>query len=168
MEQIGEKSNLIVRMLAELPYAPSPMDVIDAALDMAELNRGDVFADLGCGDGVVLTRAAERFAVFCVGFEIDRRLARVARENAKLAGLRKLIDVVYSDLFKVDLSRFNVIYAYPSPLIVRALSERIVRECSKGSRILVHDYPLDYMHPVRVTRIPSHAVHTHTIYLYKR
>jgi ubiquinone/menaquinone biosynthesis C-methylase UbiE len=79
MGQTAEQSSLILRMLAEFPYLPSPLNVIDVALELANLGPDDVFADLGCGDGVVLTRTAERFAVFCMGFDIDRRLVKMPR-----------------------------------------------------------------------------------------
>jgi len=157
----------VLRTLLEFPYLPSPLSVIDSALNLAKLGSSDVFADLGCGDGVVLIRAAARFGVFSVGFEIDRRLVNIALKNVKDAGLGNLADVVHSDLFTVDISRFSVVYIYPYPPILRGLSEKIVNEFSRGSRILTHDYPLEYLNPVKVVRIPEGAFHTHTIYLYE-
>ena len=160
-------SSLLLRMLLEFPYLPSPLQVIDSALDLAELSPSDVFADLGCGDGVVLIRAARRFRVFSVGFEIDRRQVNIALKKAKVAGLRNLVDIVNSDLFTADISRFTVIYIYPYPPIIGRLSEKIFNECSKRSRIIVHDYPLEYLHPIKVVHIPGGNFHTHQLYLYE-
>jgi SAM-dependent methyltransferase len=159
--------NLLLRMLLEFPYQPSPLPVIDAALDLARLGPDDVFADLGCGDGVVLIRAAGRFGVFSVGFEIDRRLVDIALKKSKAAGLSNLIEIVNLDLFTADISRFTVIYIYPYPPIVGRLSEKIFSECSKRSRLIVHDYPLEHLNPIRVVHIPGGNFHTHKIYLYE-
>ncbi len=158
---------ILLRMLLEFPYLATPLPVIDAALDSAKFRSGEIFADLGCGDGVVLIRAAERFGVFSVGFEIDRRLVMIAKENARSAGFRNLIDVIESDLFTADISKFNVIYIYPFPPIVQRLSEKILDECEKGTRILVHDYPLMSLHRAKVVHTSEGGMYTHRIYLYE-
>ncbi|RJS88849.1 class I SAM-dependent methyltransferase [Candidatus Bathyarchaeota archaeon] len=157
----------IVKFLSEFPYLCSPIQVIDKALEIADLSRNDIFADLGCGDGAVLLRAAERFRVFCVGFEINPILVQVARRRIESAGLQDLIDIVHSDLFLADLSRFSVIYIYPSPLVTKKLSRKISIECRKGTRVLVHDYPLRFLQPAKVVKLPGGPIHTHTLYLYK-
>jgi len=157
----------VLRMLLEFPYLPTPLSVIDLALNLARLSSDDILTDLGCGDGIVLIRAAARFGVFSVGFEIDRRLVNIAWKNVKDAGLGNLVDVIHCDLFTVDISRFSVVYIYPYPPILKGLSDKIFNECSKGSRILVYDYPLEYIHPVKVVRISEGAFRTHTIYLYE-
>ncbi|MEM3712841.1 MAG: hypothetical protein QXR97_04825, partial [Thermoproteota archaeon] len=59
----------ISRMLMDFPYLPSPIQVVDAALELAEVKSNEVLVDLGSGDGTVLLRAAEKFGVFGVGFE---------------------------------------------------------------------------------------------------
>ena len=157
----------IVKFLSEFPYLCSPIEVIDRALEIADLSRKDVFADLGCGDGAVLMRAAERFGVFCVGFEINPMLVQMAKRRIKSAGLQDLIDIVHSDLFLADISKFSVIYVYPSPLVIEKLSRKISIECRKGSRILVHDYPLKILKPAKIVQLPGGPIHTHTLYLYK-
>ena len=157
----------IARILSEFPYLCSPLQVIDKALEIADLDRNDVFADLGCGDGAVLIRAAEKFGVFSVGFEINPSLVQIARRKVRSAGLQDLIDIVHSDLFSADLSRFNVIYIYPSPLVIDKLSNKILAECIEGTRIIVHDYPLKFLQPVKVIQLPGGPLHIHTLYVYE-
>lgn len=156
-----------VRRLLEFPYLPSPLCVVDAALNMVEVKPGEVFADLGCGDGTVLVRAAEKFGTHCVGFEINPALAKLACRKAKNSGVGFLVDVVCADLFTMDLSRVNVIYVYPFPTIIDKLSEKIAKECQKGTRILVHDYLLKGLTPTKSIQINDKSFHTHTIHLYR-
>ena len=162
----GNFEAAFVRRFLEFPYLPSPLSVVDAALNMVEVKPGEIFADLGCGDGTVLVRAAEKFRTYCVGFEINPSLALLARRNAKTFGVSFMVDVVSADLFTVDLSRFNVIYVYPFPTIIDRLSEKITLECSKGTRILVHDYPLKGLNPAKSIKIPEKGFHTHSVHLY--
>ncbi|MEM2930993.1 MAG: methyltransferase domain-containing protein [Thermoproteota archaeon] len=161
-----EWSILISRMLAEFPYLPSPIQVIDAALELAGLRPSDVLADLGCGDGAVLLRAAEKFRAYSVGFELDRRLLEKARRRIRSAGLNHMVDLVHADLFQVYVSKFNLIYVYPFPSIIKKLSLKLIRECRKGTRIVVHDHPLEGLKPLKSESIPSGREHVHTVYVY--
>jgi SAM-dependent methyltransferase len=156
----------LIRRLVEFPYFPSPASVIEAALNMVEVKPHEVFADLGCGDGAVLTEVAKRFGVFCVGLEVNPALAMLTRKKAKDQGVKHLVDIVCSDLFTVDFSRFNVIYVYPFPPIVPKLSEKIIAECLKGTRILVHDYRLNGIQPAKSIQILERDIHIHSVHLY--
>lgn len=156
----------LVRRLLEFPYLPSPPSVVDAALNMVDVKPGEIFADLGCGDGTVLVKAAEKFKTFCVGFEINLNLAMLARRKAKNSGVGFLVDVVCADVFTVDLSMLNVIYVYPFPTIIDRLSEKIATECSKGTRIVIHDYPLKGLNLSKSIKIHEKGFHTHSIHLY--
>lgn len=156
----------LVRRLLEFPYPPSPLSVVEAALSMVKVKPGDVFTDLGCGDGRVLIKAAGKVRIYCVGFEINSVLATLARRNIEGSGVGYLIDIVCADIFTVGLSRFNVIYIYPFPTIVDKLSEKIAVECSRGTQILVHDYPLRGFNPSQHKEIHEKGFQPHSIYLY--
>ena len=45
-------ANVIGTKLA--PYNPSSVEVVNLALDMLDIQSGDIFYDLGCGDGRLL------------------------------------------------------------------------------------------------------------------
>ncbi|MEM0007671.1 MAG: methyltransferase domain-containing protein [Candidatus Bathyarchaeia archaeon] len=156
----------IVRRLVEFPYLPSPASVIDAALNMVEVKPDEVFADLGCGDGSVLIKAAKKFGVYCVGFEVNPALVKLAHKKAEIAGVKHLIDVVCSDLFTIDFSRLNVIYVYPFPPIIPKLSEKIMNEGKRGTRVLVHDHSLHGLQPAKSIEIFERGIHVHSVQLY--
>jgi len=157
----------LLRELLDFPFLPSPLAVIDAALNVVNLKGEGVFADLGCGDATVLVRAAQRRHFFCVDFEIDHRLLPETKRKIKRAGLDGKIDVVHADVFTVDLSRFDVIYVYPFPAIAPRLSEKLRSECKKGAIALVHDYPLPNLVPSEMVQVPENELHTHKIYVYR-
>lgn len=159
-------ASALIRRFLEFPYLPSPISVVDAALNMIDAKPNEIFADLGCGNGTVLIMAAQKFNAFCIGFEINPILARIAHKNAERAGLKRLIEIVNADFFTVDLSKLNAIYVYPFPPIIQKLSEKIANECTKGTRIIVHDYPLAGLNPTKYVQMFGGAYHTHTIYVY--
>jgi hypothetical protein len=47
----------------EIPFVPTPMEVVDKMLELAEVKRGDVVYDLGSGDGRIVIRAAKNTAL---------------------------------------------------------------------------------------------------------
>ena len=51
----------------EVPFVPTPPDVVDRMLEMAQVKSGDVIYDLGSGDGRILIQAAKRYGVKGVG-----------------------------------------------------------------------------------------------------
>src|SRR5262245_39581426 len=64
-------------------YVPTPQGVVDKALELAKVRKGDVVYDLGCGDGRVVTSAAKKYGAYGFGFEIDTRLVQLSTDIAK-------------------------------------------------------------------------------------
>ena len=72
---------LAVRVLVSRPerperepdviFVPTPQEVVDRMLELAEVKTGDVLYDLGCGDGRIVVTAAKTYGVKAVGFDID-------------------------------------------------------------------------------------------------
>src|SRR5262245_62492043 len=81
-------------------YVPTPQDVVDAMLNLAEVKKGDVLYDLGSGDGRIAVTAAKRYGIRAVGIDIDPERIREANENAKKAGVTKLVRFRQEDLFQ--------------------------------------------------------------------
>ena len=46
----------------EIPFVPTPIEVVDRMLELAEVKKGDVVYDLGSGDGRIIIRAAKNMA----------------------------------------------------------------------------------------------------------
>ncbi len=53
-----------------LPPAP-PQEVVEKMLELAEVKKGDVLYDLGCGDGRIVVTAVQKYGIRAVGIDID-------------------------------------------------------------------------------------------------
>src|SRR3954469_11833131 len=53
------------------PFTPTPQEVVDRMLQMAEVTKADVVYDLGSGDGRLVITAAKRYGARGVGVDID-------------------------------------------------------------------------------------------------
>ncbi|MGA9388782.1 MAG: class I SAM-dependent methyltransferase, partial [Candidatus Bathyarchaeia archaeon] len=57
---------------------PTPPQVVQRMLNLAELKAGEVFFDLGCGDGRTVIMAAKDFGARAVGVELREDLVKRA------------------------------------------------------------------------------------------
>ena len=65
------------------PYVPTPQDVVERMLALANVGKGDVVIDLGSGDGRMVVTAAKKYGARGIGIDIDP--ARVAEGKANAA-----------------------------------------------------------------------------------
>ena len=86
-----------------VPYVPTPQEVVERMLELAQVKKGDVVYDLGSGDGRIVVTAAKKYGVKAIGFEIDPERIKESQENIKKAGVGHLVEIRQQDIRTVDL-----------------------------------------------------------------
>ena len=124
----------------DIHYVPTPEPVVDAMLEMAEIEPGDVLYDLGSGDGRIPITAAQRYGIRAVGIEIDPALLRRARSNAEAAGVAHLVEFREADLFDTDFSDADVVALYLGDMLNLRLRPVLLDQLDPGSRVVSHDF----------------------------
>jgi cyclopropane fatty-acyl-phospholipid synthase-like methyltransferase len=81
----------------EVPFVPTPVQVIDRMLEIAWVTPQDVVYDLGSGDGAVIIRASKKFGVQGVGIEIDAEPVRKAQANPYKEKVEHLVEFRVQD-----------------------------------------------------------------------
>ena len=143
----------------EVPYVPTPPVVVDAMLDAAGVEAGDVLYDLGSGDGRIVIAAAKRFGVRGVGIDIDPQRTEEANANAKAAGVTELVEFRTANLFDTDLSEATVVTLYLLPEVNKRLRPKLLRELPAGARIVSHAFDLGDWTPERSFDIAGSTVY---------
>jgi SAM-dependent methyltransferase len=123
-------------------YIPTPHDVVDRMLQLAEVGPEDVVYDLGCGDGRIVIAAARRHACRAVGCDIDPRRVEEARAAVRKSKLDTLVEIRQEDLFQIDLSPASVITLYLTPGYNARLMPRLATT-KPGTRIVSHMFPIE-------------------------
>ncbi|MGZ5453959.1 MAG: SAM-dependent methyltransferase, partial [Candidatus Aminicenantales bacterium] len=96
----------------DVPFVPTPTEVVDEMLRLAGVKAGDVLYDLGCGDGRIVIAAAKRYGVRAIGIDIDPVRIRESNDNAAKAGLSGKVRFLQEDLFKADFKEATVVTMY--------------------------------------------------------
>jgi hypothetical protein len=120
-------------------FQPSPQFVIGRILEFAELEKGDVLYDLGCGDGRIVVAAAKQLGIRSVGVDVDPQRIREAKANARREGVQHLVRFIQHDAKTIDLSEATVVTMWLTELGVTKLKEKLRSQLRPGARIVSRD-----------------------------
>ena len=149
------------------PYAPTPPDVVERMLALAQVSPRDVLIDLGCGDGRIAIRAAQKFGIRASGVDIDPRRIEESKANAKAAGVEHLTEFRVEDALKTDVSQATVVTLFIGSEGNQKLRPVLQRQLQPGARIVSHAFSMgpDWP-PDRVDRFTNADGDSVTLYLW--
>jgi SAM-dependent methyltransferase len=150
-----------------VPYVPTPQDVVEKMLELAEVKKGDVVYDLGSGDGRIVVTAAKKYGVKAIGFEIDPERIRESHENIRKAGVGHLVEIRQQDIRTVDLSAASVLTMYLLPEVNLMLRPNIWSQMKAGSRVVSHDFDMGDWKPLKTVELKDSSTWGHTLYLWR-
>jgi protein-L-isoaspartate O-methyltransferase len=135
-------------------FVPTPQDVVDKMLEMAQVSKDDLVYDLGCGDGRIVVTAAQKYGCKAIGYDIDPQRIKESQENVQKHGVGDLVQIQQKDIFTLDLSEANVITLYLLP----RLNVKLIPQLEKlkpGSRIVSHDFRMKGFKPEKTVTLTS-------------
>jgi len=100
-------------------------------------------------------------------------LVELARRNAKQEGVDHLVEFRQGDALIADVSGATVITLYMLPSFNERLKPVLERQLKPGTRVVVHDYPIEGWKPVKWEEMPlmdtrpEVTPHKHILYLYE-
>jgi protein-L-isoaspartate O-methyltransferase len=148
-------------------FVPTPMEVVERMLELAEVTADDVVYDLGSGDGRIVILAARRYGARAVGVEIDPVLVWFSRRDAKQARVDHLVTFLHQDALDVDISPATVVTLYLTPQANLLLRPVLQRQLRPGARVVSHAHDMGDWAPDRVERIRSKGGDEHTLFLWR-
>lgn len=149
-----------------VPFVPIPRYIVEALKDAVPLKRGDVFYDLGSGDGRVVLAMAKAFPqARAVGVEKAPFPYIVSRLKLFAARLKNATFLFknFSNMSFVDATH---VYMYLYPETVNKLAEKFEQELKPGTQVVTCDFPIRSRTP-RKTIPLTRKKRTYTLYLYE-
>ena len=159
---------LVVPSQSLAPYVPTPEDVVDHMLALAEVKSTDVVYDLGCGDGRIPIAAARKYGARGVGIDIVPARIEESRANARAAGVERLVEFRLADVLAADVSPATVVTLYLLSSSNAKLRPILTRQLKPGARIVSHAFSMGAAWPAdRIDRFTSARGDEVTLYLWK-
>ena len=143
----------------DVPFVPTPANVVDAMLDLAGIKQTDVLVDLGSGDGRIVIAAAKRFGIQATGVEIDPDLVRQSETAARQEGLEGKARFVRADLFEYDLRQASVVTMYLTPGVNLRLRSKLLSELRPGTRVVSHRFDMGSWVPAKTVQLADDRVY---------
>jgi hypothetical protein len=122
-------------------WVPTPDEVVDRMLTMAQVGPNDFHMDLGSGDGKIVIAAAKRGAK-ALGIEYNPDMVKVAQDNAQKAGVADKASFRKADIFQTDFSQASVITLYLLPALNMKLRPSIL-SMRPGTRVVSHSFTME-------------------------
>lgn len=124
----------------DVPYVPTPQEVVNRMLEIAKVTGKDFVMDLGCGDGRMLVTAASRYGSRGFGVDLNPVRIKEATENAARAKVGDKVQFEVRNLFDTPIKDADVLTMYLLPSVNLQLRPRILDEMKPGSRIVSHAF----------------------------
>jgi predicted RNA methylase len=131
------------------PWVPLESFVIQHIMDMVKIKKGDIFYDLGSGDGRVVIAAALRGAK-AYGVEIDPFRVWYSRICIFLFGLSGRAKIIQGDIFKVNLSNADIITTYLLQETNDKLFPKLDKELKEDTRIVSSAFNYPKLKPITI------------------
>ncbi len=149
------------------PFVPTPQDVVNRMLELADVTSDDVVYDLGCGDGRIVITAAQRYGARGIGIDIDSQRIAESNANAVRAGVTNLVRFVQQDAMEVDLSEATVVTLYLLSSSNIKLRPMLTSQLRPGSRIVSHAFSMGDWEADQIDRFTDERGNTRTLYFWR-
>jgi hypothetical protein len=127
-------------------WVPTPDDVVERMLTMAQVTPNDYVWDLGAGDGKIAIMAAKKFGARATGIEYNPDMVKHANDNAQKAGVAGTgagkATIRHGDIFATDFSQATVVTLYLLPALNMKLRPQLL-SMRPGTRVVSHSFSME-------------------------
>jgi uncharacterized protein (TIGR03000 family) len=124
-------------------YVPTPDDIAQEMVKLADIRSTDVVFEPGCGDARVLIAAVRAGARRGVGIDIDPERVEESRARVRDAGLADRIEIRLGDALDVpDLSQMTVVLLYMGDHFNMLIRPRLWKALPVGARVVSHRFEM--------------------------
>jgi SAM-dependent methyltransferase len=145
----------------DVVFVPTPQEVVDQMLKLANVHAGDILYDLGCGDGRTVISAA-KLGARATGIDINPVRIKESQENAAKQGMTGKVAFRLEDLFEADFKDATVVTLYLLPSLNVKLRPKLW-QLKPGTRIVSHDFDMGDWKPEKTVDLDGHTIYLWTV-----
>lgn len=126
-------------------WVPTPPELVERMLKLAQVTSRDYVVDLGAGDGRIAIAAAKSFGARALGIEYNPEMVVLSNANARQAGVAAKAKIIQGDIFEKDFSDATVVTMYLLTSLNMRLRPKLL-EMKPGTRLVAHQFAMgDWM-----------------------
>jgi len=126
----------------DVVWVPTPDEVVERMLNMAQTKPEDYVIDLGAGDGKIAIAAVKKFGARSLGIEYNPDMVAHAQRNAQAAGVLGKAQILQGDIFVSDFTQATVLTMYLLPSLNMKLRPQIL-VLRPGTRVVAHAFNME-------------------------
>jgi methyltransferase family protein len=142
----------------DVVWVPTPDEVVERMLTMAQTKPEDYVIDLGAGDGKIAIAAAKKFGARSMGVEYNPDMVAFAQKNAQAAGVTGKAQIVHGDIFATDFTQATVLTMYLLPSLNMKLRPQILA-LKPGTRVVAHAFNMEDWEPDESSDVDGRRVY---------
>jgi Ribosomal protein L11 methylase len=146
----------------DVVFVPTPQEVVDQMMKLANVHAGDVLYDLGCGDGRTVITAA-KLGARAIGIDINPVRIQESNDNAAKNGMTGKVTFRLEDLFEANFKDASVITLYLLPSLNVKLRPKLWNDLKPGTRIVSHDFDMGGWKPEKTIDVDGHTLYFWTV-----
>ncbi len=140
-------------------FVPTPPQVVERMLELAEVRKGEFLIDLGCGDGRIPVTAAKKYGARGLGVDLDPQRIKEANANVANEKVGDTVEIRQQNLFETDLSKADVISMYLLTDLNLKLRPKLL-DLRPGTRLVSHAFSMgDWLPERKETLAPRYDVY---------
>lgn len=146
------------------PWVPTRKKDLKRINWLADLKSGQVFYDLGCGDGRVSAYISQNSPGEAIGIELAIPFFIFCKIRQWLSGNKKL-KFKLGNLFNIDLSQADAVYLFAADRkkLTGKIVKKLENELKSGAKIISYAFPIAAWQPLKTDQASPEEV---AIYLY--
>jgi hypothetical protein len=148
-----------------VPSVPTPMNIVHAMSDLADLSGHETVMDLGAGDGRLLIAAKKKYpGIRAIGCELNSPVWMLGIIRALI--LRAKIELHLRSLLKEDLTQADVVFLYLFPELMQRLYQKFEHELKPRTLIISYMFRLPGREPIGTKEVRGYWGKA-TVYVYQ-
>ncbi len=129
--------------LSLAPWVPTKKQDLERISQYSDLKPGQIFLEMGCGDGRVCTYIARKNPeAQVIGIELALWLYVYARIKQMITGPKNL-KIIFGNALKHDFSVIDVLYVFGLPETVnKKVKTKVIKEMKPGAKLISYIFTI--------------------------
>ncbi len=140
--------SLAIAGSSSAPFLPARTKDLERILKLSQIQKGQTFYDLGCGNGKVVHYIANNSHANVIGIEMAIPIYIWAKIR-QLFSKGKKYKIIFNSFFNVNLSNADVIYIFGYPKTIKSrVEKKLKQDLRPGARIISYAFKMPGWQPV--------------------